>query len=276
MDDHRVRSITQTTKRLVERLLSGEWCALPGRRPSNAIARGETDADAEDFAEQREGMCVPLLAFEREGNLEGDTTAGSGKSRNTVLPGDSASLVIERRSSTKGRTLKTSRSVVGLSSAANASLSAPKYSQQSRSTLDDTSRSVKNVTTPKHPPRPPREPRNAVPSVMHPNGTHHNGDRSRAHEATATPAISREPSPAASNTAQALLPRHAGTPRLPFERSPTHSALQKLHQTTAQGSPRRSAPVPPPKRRKPPAVPISAPASPSRMQATAIQSSGLR
>jgi hypothetical protein len=136
-DEHEIRNVNHTTKRLAERVLKGEWCVLlTRRRPS----KSEVEA--------------PQQQPDRKGS---NSTTGSSESNEShfVLPGGSASqVIVQRKASTKGtKTLKMSRSFVNLSSAAASSSSAAVSSPNSggntakaglRSTFDDVLRTSAN------------------------------------------------------------------------------------------------------------------------------------
>ncbi|KAJ7121079.1 hypothetical protein C8R44DRAFT_540530, partial [Mycena epipterygia] len=222
-----IRDISPTTRRLVERCLSGDWCVQLRKTHSSGHRADPTSDD--------------------------DTRRGSGSSEASArvshlnLPSMSASAQLERSASGKSRTLKSSRSVEFLNV-----YSAPQSPQQrsaTRSALDTV-----------------RRPSNASSINLVAAATTHNLPLpTRQGSADSGPVdgsfADRHRTPHLGHNSELLLPSAVAPGSIANSLSasslpPSSPSSVQFH---VQPPPpqRRSAPPPPPKRRKPPAVPVT-------------------
>ncbi|KAJ7443921.1 hypothetical protein B0H11DRAFT_2090214 [Mycena galericulata] len=231
-----MRDISPTTRRLVERCLSGDWCVqLRKTHIPHRVADPTSDDDT------------------RRGSSSSEASARAHTHLN--MPSMSASAQLERSASGKGRTLKSSKSVEFLK---GYSASQPQQRTATRSALD-TGRRPSNASS-----------INLVASATAPGsnnltlptrkGSADSGpiggsfaDRHRTPHPGHTSELSFPPtahhshitSPTVITSSLSLPPSMPATPPSPIQ----------IH---VQPPPqRRSAPPPPPKRRKPPAIPVA-------------------
>lgn len=223
-----IRDVSSTTRRLVERCLSGDWCVQLRKMPSPV-----RPADPMSDDDTRRGS---------------GSSEASARTHSMAMPSMSASAQLERSASGKYRTLKSSKSVEFIKGYSATQQPA------TRSALD-TVRRPSNASS-----------INLVASATAPTshtltlptrkGSANSGpidgsfaDRHRV------PSHNGGLSPPASHFVPAAVASSLSTSSLPaMPPSPTASIQFKVHPPAPQ---RRSAPPPPPKRRKPPAIPAT-------------------
>jgi len=209
MQNSRIRDINPTTKRLVERCLSGEWCV-------------QLKNNKKDSGKQ--------LDYSRGGSPSCDSI---GSQSHLGIPGVSASTELNRSGSGKTKTLKSSKSVEYIKGP-----SVPQQQRQPRpSNASVLSLSGVASATPPGPPSP----------LAHPK---RKGSASSAHvDGTFSDRHSLPHSHLAHN-------HHPQSFASSVPASPTSSDQNGVASAQAQVPHRRSAPPAPPKRRKPPAIPV--------------------
>ncbi|KAK7019963.1 DUF2013 domain-containing protein [Favolaschia claudopus] len=224
-----IRDVSSTTRRLVDRCLGGDWCVQ--LRKQSATAGNPADPTSDD-----------------------DTRRGSGSSEASAraqsklsTPSMTASAQLERSASSKGRTLKSSKSVEFLKGHAAA------QQPPARSQLETTMRRPSNAssfnlvagaTAPATGPHSPLSPVRKGSADSGPvDGSY--ADRHRTHHPIHPSSSGLSP------PTSYIVP---GTPPAYQHLLP---GLPPLFNTCSRPPPtqRRSAPPPPTKRRKPPAIP---------------------
>ncbi|KAJ6498179.1 hypothetical protein C8R47DRAFT_1113177 [Mycena vitilis] len=221
-----IRDISPTTRRLVDRCLTGDWCVQLRKAPSPTHPAHHTSDD-----DIRRGS--------------GSSEASARAQSKLTTPSMSASAQLERSASGKSRTLKSSKSVEFIKGSSST------QQQGTRSALDTVRRPsnassinlVASATTPaSHALAPPTRKGSADTSPI--GGTFADRHRAASHGSVLSP------SPPTAYSVPAAVASAASLPPLPS--SPT--AFTQLNTSLPQ---RRSAPPPPPKRRKPPAIPVA-------------------
>ncbi|KAJ6562469.1 hypothetical protein B0H19DRAFT_1144657 [Mycena capillaripes] len=224
-----IRDINPTTRRLVDRCLSGDWCVQLRKTPSAVRPADPTSDD--------------------------DTRRGSGSSEASarahaklVTPSMSASAQLERSASGKSRTLKSSKSVEfikGYSAtqqpAARSALDSvrrPSNASSINLVASATAPTSHTLTLPKRQGSANSGPIEGSFADRHRTANYNNGL-----------------SPPASHFVPAAVAASISTSSLPMmPASPTSSIQLNVQPPPPQ---RRSAPPPPPRRRKPPAIPVA-------------------
>jgi Protein of unknown function (DUF2013) len=224
-----IRDINPTTKRLVERCLSGEWCVqLRGTKAAKDL-KGRAGSPASDF-DGTQSLFV-------EKNVSPDADKGSGK---TLKSSKSVERLVPASMTGRGslRVLSHNESTLSLVGAA-----APKRKEG----REKESRKSAGQVEGSHQMQPEKQPYNS----HGPNGYPSTHSAHPHHQHSKVPSSGGLPLPS---------PKHITAVSLPP--SPNHN-----------GSHRRSAPPAPPKRRKPPAVPIRTAATVEGVTMTAIKTS---
>ncbi|KAJ7652163.1 hypothetical protein DFH06DRAFT_543681 [Mycena polygramma] len=222
-----IRDISPTTRRLVDRCLTGDWCVQLRKVPSPTHPAHHTSDD-----DMRRGS--------------GSSEASARAQSKLTTPSMSASAQLERSASGKSRTLKSSKSVEFIKGSSST------QQQGTRSALDTVRRPsnassinlVASATTPaSHALAPPTRKGSANTSPV--DGSF--ADRHRA----ASHGSGLSPSPPTAYSVPAAVASASSLPPLPS--SPTASG----HLNTSLPQRRSAPPPPPPKRRKPPAIPVA-------------------
>ncbi|KAJ7465188.1 hypothetical protein FB451DRAFT_1488733 [Mycena latifolia] len=222
-----IRDISPTTRRLVERCLSGDWCVQLRK------THHPTDPTSDD--DTRRGS--------------GSSEASARTNTNLNAPSMSASAQLERSTSGKSRTLKSSKSVEFIKG-----YSATQQQQRppaTRSALDTVRRpsnasSINLVAAATA----PMASSHSLPTPTRAESADSGPVEARSRTGTARRIRVRPPRSSHQGRSRAALARRACTVSTTL---PTSVQVQ-VHPPTPQ---RRSAPPPPPKRRKPPAIPVT-------------------
>ncbi|KAJ7076503.1 hypothetical protein B0H15DRAFT_595737 [Mycena belliarum] len=228
-----IRDVSATTRRLVERCLSGDWCVQ--------LRKAHPSSDTTSDDDVRRGS--------RSNGVSGRTVS------NMNAPSMSASAQLERSASGKTRTLKTSKSVEFIKGYA-ATQQAQAQRPPTRSALDTVRRPsnassinlVAGATAPVHVGTLPPPLRKGSADSGPVGGAF--ADRHRvAHTSAPAPTAHHAPVPIAGSLSGSSL-RSAPPPPATIQVPVQPSAPAPVPQ-------RRSAPPPPPHRRKPPAIPAA-------------------
>ncbi|KAJ7047935.1 hypothetical protein C8F04DRAFT_26461 [Mycena alexandri] len=231
----RIRDVSSTTRRLVDRCLTGDWCVQLRKQPGSAHLADPTSDD--------------------DTRRSGSSEASGWTQSQLTAPSMSASAQLERSASGKTRTLKSSKSHEFLK---GYSATPP---SPTRSTLDTVRRPsnassinlVAGATAPMSHNLPlPTRKGSAITVDGSFEADRQHQHRTPHHSYTSEPSYS-PPSP--SHLVPAAIVSSLSTSSLPppTSMSPTDSVHLHVQPPTPQ---RRSAPPPPPKRRKPPAIPV--------------------
>ncbi|KAJ7230857.1 hypothetical protein B0H12DRAFT_1192857 [Mycena haematopus] len=228
-----IREVSSTTRRLVDRCLSGDWC-VQLRKTSNSTARS---ADPTSDDDTRRGS--------------GSSEASARAHSKLATPSMSASAQLERSASGKTRTLKSSKSVEFLKGHSETPQPA------SRSALETTMRRPSNAssinlvaaaTAPSHTILSPTRKGSADSNPV--DGSY--ADRHRTHHSNHVGGLS----PPTSYVVPATIVASHSTSSLPPAPSSPPASIQ-FHVQPASPQRRSAPPPPPPKRRKPPAIPVA-------------------
>ncbi|KAF8201029.1 hypothetical protein K438DRAFT_1821245 [Mycena galopus ATCC 62051] len=225
-----IRDISPTTRRLVDRCLSGDWCVQLRKTASNDTAHA-ADTTSDDDARNRG---------------RGSSEASERKAHSKLTtPSMSASAQLERSASGKARTLKSSKSVEFLKG--NSAITPPPGAGGNRSALESSMRRGSNAssinlvaaaTTPTYTGGLLAPTRKGSADSGPVEGSYADRHRSSNNYHQSAPAA------IASSLSASSLPSTPPSPTAPI-------------QVVQQAQQRRSAPPPPPKRRKPPAIPVT-------------------
>ncbi|KAJ7866447.1 hypothetical protein B0H14DRAFT_372465 [Mycena olivaceomarginata] len=239
----KIRDVSSTTRRLVERCLGGEWCVQLRKTPGTGTARpGEEDEDKT-----------------RRGSASSEASA-RGHSKQMTTPSMAASAQLERAASGKGRTLKSSKSVEFLKgsgggssatttkpvSALEASMRRP--SNASSVTVNLVATAAVSPVSHTHTLLSPTRKGSADSGYV--DGSY--ADRHR-HQSN-----SNNLSPPTSYVVPTSLSASSLPSPVPSPSSPIFHVQQAQAQAGQQQQRRSAPPPPPPKRRKPPAIPVGA------------------
>lgn len=239
MENSQIRDIDPTTKRLVERCLSGDWCVQ--YRKSKDVEKQEA-----------------------RGDVEGGRVASPSSDSTTAAmqmvsgPSTSASAHVERTASVKKKGLKISRSVENLKGnskpprpprSALDALRRPNNS--SASSLPGGASAAKSPQKWKEMPRSGGLETTSFSTQQTSRHYHHSYNENSLN-------VHPSPYPVRADSLDATMNGHNGhPPRSPDNISPS-SPISVKHESSSGTAhpPRRSAPPTPPKRRKPPAIPV--------------------
>ncbi|KAF7330025.1 DUF2013 domain-containing protein [Mycena kentingensis (nom. inval.)] len=219
----RIRDVNATTKRLVERCLTGEWC-VQLRAARRSMEDDDRTSDVSGGAPERSGMTTPATV-QLERSASNKRTLKSSKSMEFVK-GQANGVSARRPSNASSLNLVTNASMP--------SGPASPLSPSRKGSADTALQGYRSVSSPHHPQHP--QPLLAPPVPPLPSHNHPH------HSLTALSPPAHAPSVATSRSDSALVPSADPIPQQPAQR--------------------RSAPPPPTKRRKPPAVPTSAKSAP--------------
>ncbi|KAJ6481898.1 hypothetical protein C8R45DRAFT_1003389 [Mycena sanguinolenta] len=227
-----IREISSTTRRLVDRCLSGDWCVQLRKTSSSTARQGDPTSDDDT----------------RRGS--GSSEASARAQSKLATPSMSASAQLERSASGKARTLKSSKSVEFLKGYSATPQPA------TRSALETTLRRPSNAssinlvaaaTAPtSHTLHSPTRKGSADSGPV--DGSY--ADRHRTHHSNHVGGLS----PLTTYAVPAAIAGSLSTSSLPSAPSSPTASIQ-LHVQQAPPQRRSAPPPPPPKRRKPPAIP---------------------
>ncbi|KAJ7628756.1 hypothetical protein FB45DRAFT_834743 [Roridomyces roridus] len=236
-----IRDISPTTRRLVERCLSGDWC-VQLRKSTHAQPRGDPLSDEDgrhgsgsSEASARNPMAMPSASAQLQRSASGRRTLKSSKSVE-FLKGYSATQPKERPATrsaldTGAPRRPSNASSINLVASATAPISSSLASPIRKGSAD--SGPVDGSYADRH-----RMPRPG-----------YTNDLSASPAQQRTNSLLPPPMSVVSSKSDSNLPPSS----LSLSTSPTAAAFQ-VHIEPPQ---RRSAPPPPPKRRKPPAIPVA-------------------
>jgi hypothetical protein len=244
MENSQIRDIDPTTKRLVERCLSGEWCDQY-RKPR--AVKTEVRRDAEG------------------GKDRSDSVASTAQT--APVPSTSKSSQLERQGSGRMKTLKLSKSVENLKGKSKPPRPPRSGLTSLRRPSTDSASSLPGVaaaTTPVSKRRQPSRSGELQGSFAAQQAERHHQNRS---------ADSLHPHPTLAQTGMDGLVSQPHSPSSHNSLPATPSAVSLNINPKSGTTPRRSAPPAPARRRKPPAVPQPAERTNSGATITAIASS---
>lgn len=251
MENSQIRDIDPTTKRLVERCLSGEWCNHY-RKPKAVKDTVRRDAEGG-----------------REGSPASDGVASAAQA--APIPSTSKSSQLARQGSGKLKTLKTSKSVENLKGGKSKPPRPPRSTVTAiRRPSGDSASSLPGIAVSTSPLAKRRE----LPRSGDVQGSSAAQQAERYHQNRNTDSLRPHP-PVRSDSLDTGIDglTHTHSPISPMSLPATTSAVALGINPKSGTTQRRSAPPAPAKRRKPPAVPLPAEKTNSGATITAIASS---